>query len=43
MKKNYMKPKMKGYEMEPLQSLAASGFGNVGLGDTPEDNNDYIW
>ena len=43
MKKNYMKPKMKVYEMEPLQSLAASGFGNVGLGDTSEDNNDYIW
>ena len=41
MKKNYIKPEMKVYEMEPQQLLAAS---DPALhNDGPADNNDEMW
>ena len=41
MKKNYIKPEMKVYEMEPQQLLAGSNELKYGL--VPEDENDYIF
>ena len=48
MKKNYIKPEMKVYEMEPQQLLAVSGtgeeFGMSYYGDEcPNDGNEAIW
>ena len=41
MKKKYLKPEMKVYEMEPQQLLAAS---DPALhNDGPADNNDEMW
>ena len=39
MKKNYMKPEMKVYEMEPQQLLAGSGV-DYHSDDAPSDMND---
>ena len=43
MKKNYIKPEMKVYEMEPQQLLAASDPETLSLRDRAEDNNDDMW
>ena len=44
MKKNYIKPEMKVYEMEPQQLLAASDPETISLRDrTAADNNDEMW
>ena len=43
MKKNYIKPEMKVYEMEPQQLLAASDPETPSLRGNPEDNNDEMW
>lgn len=40
MKKNYIKPEMKVYEMEPQQLLAASGSETFSLRGKPDDDND---
>ena len=39
MKKNYIKPEMKVYEMEPQQLLAVSSE----LYGQPDDNNEGMW
>ena len=43
MKKNYIKPEMKVYEMEPQQLLAASGSETFSLKNKTEDGNDEMW
>ena len=43
MKKNYIKPEMKVYEMEPQQLLEASGSETFSLGGRTEDGNDEMW
>ena len=43
MKKNYIKPEMKVYEMEPQQLLAASDPEALSLRNRAEDNNDEMW
>ena len=40
MKKNYLKPEMKVYEMEPQQLLAASDPETFSLKGKPVDDND---
>ena len=46
MKKKYLKPEMKVYEMEPQQLLAGSGV-ESGVGyygdECPNDGNEAIW
>ena len=43
MKKNYIKPEMKVYEMEPQQLLAASDPETFSLGGRTYDDNDEMW
>ena len=43
MKKNYIKPEIKGYEMEPQQSLAASDSDISSLRGRTADNHDEMW
>ena len=47
MKKNYIKPEIKVYEMEPQQLLAASGAGAPEVDfypdEGPEDENEDMW
>ena len=48
MKKNYIKPEMKVYEIESQQLLAGSGTGvesgvNYYSDDCPDDGNEDIW
>ena len=43
MKKNYIKPEMKVYEIETPQLLAASDPETPSLRGNPEDNNDEMW
>ena len=43
MKKKYLKPEMKVYEMEPQQLLAASDSETFCLRDRTEDGNDEMW
>ena len=43
MKKNYIKPEMEVYEMEPQQLLAASGSETFSLRERTEDDNDEMW
>ena len=48
MKKNYIKPEMKVYEIESQQWLAGSGTGvefgvNYDSDDCPDDGNEDIW
>ena len=43
MKKNYIKPEMKVYEMEPQQLLAASDPETFSLQGSTADNNDEMW
>ena len=43
MKKKYLKPEMKVYEMEPQQLLAASDSETLSLRDRTEDGNDEMW
>ena len=42
MKKKYIRPEMKVYEMEPQQLLQASTE-TFKLGEQTSDYNDYIW
>ena len=43
MKKKYIKPEMKVYEIETPQLLAASDPETLSLRDRAEDNNDDMW
>ena len=43
MKKNYIKPEMKVYEIETPQLLAASDPETFSLRNTTEDSNDEMW
>ena len=43
MKKNYIKPEMKVYEMEPQQLLAGQDPETFSLRDRTSDNNDEMW
>ena len=43
MKKKYLKPEMKVYEMEHQQLLAASDSETFSLRDRTEDGNDEMW
>ena len=43
MKKNYIKPEMKVYEIETPQLLAASDSETFSLRNTTEDGNDEMW
>ena len=43
MKKNYIKPEMKVYEIETPQLLAGSDPETFSLRNTTEDSNDEMW
>ena len=43
MKKNYIKPEIMVYEIEPPQLLAASDPETFSLGGRTEDGNDIMW
>ena len=43
MKKKYIKPEMKVYEIETPHSLAASESVTFSLRNTTEDSNDEMW
>ena len=43
MKKKYIKPEIKGYEMGPQQLLAASDPETPSLRGKTEDDNDEMW
>ena len=43
MKKKYIKPEMKVYEIETPQLLAASDSETLSLRNTTEDSNDEMW